>query len=79
MATGEQDKWGEDEWQGISYRKNGEYNVETESPEGNALDRNSGSRSQQATGAFFDVCVPSLNETHFSDTLYPTSPKEQGK
>jgi len=58
MDTAEQDEWGEDEWQGISYGKDGEYNAETESSEGNAIDRNAGSQSQHATGAFlFSMCV----------------------
>jgi len=58
MDTGEQDEWGEDEWQGISYRKNSKYNVETESSEGNVIDRDAGFQPQQATGVFlFSMCM----------------------
>jgi len=58
MDAGEQDEWGEDEWQGISYGKDGEYNVETESSEGNAIDRNAGSQSQHAMSTFlFSLCM----------------------
>jgi len=57
IDTGQQDEWGEDEWQGISYRNNGEYNVETESSEEIAIDGSAGSQSQQATGVLFSLCT----------------------